>query len=142
MLSCNKPTDQHPLEIQLKAFLSSQTSDQSLTIEYSDLHGLWGGLKFIIKGDGSVDQKAVSVEVKQPNDLTIEEVNELVKLLIELRMWQQETPYRDPNPDEAKAYLKISIGKEQSEIWEWFNDMEKNNRLIQIITLMKKLIWE
>ncbi|MCK5346817.1 MAG: hypothetical protein KAR20_25590 [Candidatus Heimdallarchaeota archaeon] len=142
LISCDQRTDHHPVEIQLKALLKSQTPDKSLIIEYSDLHGLWGGLELVIKGDGSVHQKAVRIKVKQLKDLTIKEVNELVILLIENRMWQQETPDRDPNPDEAKAYLRISLGKEQSEIWEWFNDMEKNNRLIQVLTLMKELTWE
>ncbi len=142
LMSCGKDTNQHPIQIKLKSFINSQLTDQSLIIEYSDLHELWGGLKIVINGHGQVHQETVRREVNPPRDLTIDEVIEIVNLLVELQMWQQETPYRDPKPDESKARLKIAIGDEQSMIWEWFNDMENNNRLNQVLILIKKLVWE
>jgi hypothetical protein len=125
------------IEVQLDSILNNQIPKDLLVVEYTDLHGLWGGEQIIIKGDGSVYHKAVRIEVEEIQDLTVDQINELLTLLIELQLWQQVTPYRNPNPDESKAFLRISIGDDQSEIWEWFNDLDKNNRIIQVVNLLK-----
>jgi hypothetical protein len=69
-------------------------------------------------------------------------LQKVVRAILENRAWVQATPERAPNPDEAKAYLKISIGEERSMIWEWYNEMQDNDRLIRIRELMKALVWK
>ena len=45
-------------------------------------------------------------------------------------------------PDESRAYLRIEVGTTSSEIWERYNDMEANNRLIRIRERMQQLAWK
>ncbi len=74
-------------------------------------------------------------------DLTRAEVEELVRLLLELEAWRQLEPERMAVPDESRALLSISAGEAESEIWEWFNDLADNQRLIRIRDRMKQLAW-
>jgi len=125
----------------LAAFVEGKLVPEQLVVTYSDLHGLWGGLEIIVEGTGKVTQRAVRVETRPARTLNREEVLRVVKLLIQLAMWEQRIPERTPNPDEGRAHLKIQIGERSSEIWEWYNDLEENARLIQVRELMKSLAW-
>lgn len=109
---------------------------------YDDLHGLHGGLTLTIKGDGAVAQKAVRVKAGQTRKVTAEQLKALLKLLIELEAWKQKTPERPPVPDESRARLTITVGERQSEVWEWYNDLAKGQRIIKVRELMKRLAWK
>ena len=126
---------------ELANFVEGRLPPEQLTITYSDLHGLWGGLEMVVEGTGKVTQQAVQVKAHPARALDRGEVLQLVRLLIRMEMWKQKVPDRTPLADEARAYLKIQAGKSSAEIWEWYNDLEKNNRLIQVSKLMKKLAW-
>jgi hypothetical protein len=57
---------------------------------------------------------------------------ELVGLLVELSAWEQRTPDSPPIPDESRAHLTIILKGGRSVVWERFNDLPANNRLIRI----------
>ena len=126
----------------LTACLEGRLEPTGLLITYSDLHPLHGGLELTIAGSGHVQQKALREEVKEPGDLTQEELMALVKLIIKLESWKQIVPERAPVPDESRAILLIKAGDSESQIWEWYNDMVGNNRLIQIREMMKQFAWD
>ncbi len=140
--SCSQTQGQSEMADSLEAFLDGRVTATRLSIEYTDLHGLWGGLRLIVRGDGKVNQEALRIEAGQPSDLSREDVERLVKLILENRAWVQETPERDPKPDEARAYLRVSVGGERGVIWEWYNDMQETDRLIRIRNLMTELAWK
>jgi hypothetical protein len=45
-------------------------------------------------------------------------------------------------PDESTVRLKIRYGDDESRIWEWYNEMEKNGRISRVRNLMLELAWE
>jgi hypothetical protein len=126
----------------LNAYQEGHLEPGELLITYSDLHPLHGGLEINVDGLGHVQQEALWEEVKEPEDLTLEEMVQLVNLIIDLEAWKQIVPERTPLPDESRAILWIQAGESESQMWEWYNDMFGNNRLIQIREMMKQFAWE
>ncbi len=57
-------------------------------------------------------------------------------------VWQQRVPERIPAPDESRAYLTVRYKEDRLEIWEWYNDLKKNQRILPIRELMKQIAWE
>ena len=94
-----------------------------------------------IHGSGKVDQKVIRVKADPPRKLTQADLQNLIKLLLELKTWEQRVPERIAVPDEGRASLRIQVGPASSEIWEWYNDMKANDRLIQIRETMQQLAW-
>ena len=105
------------------------------------MHGLWGGLTLTIYGNGHVKQKAVKVAVRTPTLVSRDGILKLVHLLLQERAWEQREPERAAQPDESKARLVVEYGKQRSEIWEWYNDLDKNQRLGKIRDLMKAIAF-
>ena len=134
--------DAGSVEEALKAYQDGHLEPRDLWITYSDLHPLHGGLELVVDGLGHVQQEALREEVKEPEDLTEEEMMQLVILIIELEAWKQIVPERAPLPDESRAILQIQAGESGSQMWEWYNDMVGDNRLIQIREMMKQFAWE
>jgi hypothetical protein len=60
------------------------------------------------------------------------QVRDLVKLLLQIEAWRQLSPDRQPRLDESRARLTIEVGSNSSEIWEWYNDLGDNNRVIRV----------
>jgi len=127
----------------LEAYLEGRLPAEALQFTYSDLQGLWGGLRLTVHGTGRVEQEAVRLEAQppSPHDLTAGEVREIVKLLLSLSAWEQRVPDRAPQPDESRAELYIRAGAAQSLIWEWFNDLDETGRIVQVRQKMKALAW-
>jgi hypothetical protein len=127
----------------LEAYLEGRLPAEDLQIIYSDLHGLWGGLRLTVHGTGRVEQEAVRSEAEPPSprDLTADEVRQIVEVLLAMSAWEQRTPDRAPQPDEARAELYIRAGTAQSLIWEWFNDLDETGRIVQVRQKMKALAW-
>jgi hypothetical protein len=127
----------------LEAFLEGRLPAEDLQITYSDLHGLWGGLRLTVHGTGRVEQDAArsKSEPPKPRDLTAAEVREIVELLLSLSAWEQRTPERAPRPDESRAELYIRAGVAQSLVWEWFNDLDETGRIVQVRQKLKSLAW-
>lgn len=134
-------TDRAPLTIReaLSEITARKLNPAPLSITYDDMHGLWGGLTLTIRGDGNVEQKAVKEEVGTPGLVSRDSILKLVRLLLKEKAWEQREPQRAPKPDESEARLVIQYGKQRSEIWEWYNDLDKNQRVGKIRDLMKTI---
>ena len=114
---------------------------QPLTVTYDDYDPFHGGLTLTIHGNGSVEQRFLRYDVGKTRTITAKELESLVDLLRKNRAWEQQTPERPAIPDESRAKLIISYGKDSVMIWEWFNDMGKNQRISEISGFMKKIAW-
>ena len=114
----------------------------SLKVTYNDLHGFHGGLTISINGSGEVEQQALRCAVGEPVRVTTDNIRRLIELLIELQAWQQKEPERMPVPDESRASLTIQVNGRSTLLWEWFNDLSANDRLIRISNLMKEIAWK
>ena len=125
-------TNGSPVEEGLRAFLENRLDPATLRITYSDIHPLFGGQELSIRGNGSVEAKFLWQKVESPHQLPMAQVRELVELLLEIESWRQFTPDREPRPDESRARLTIEVGGKSSEIWEWYNDLAVNNRLLRV----------
>jgi hypothetical protein len=132
------------MENELKAIIASHHAPADLTIIYDDMHGMWGGSILTLRGDGSLERQtkatgSQTAEIVQTK-ISERELVELIRLLVELSAWEQRTP--EPEffvVGESHARLKISIQGGMSSIWERFNHMQANNRLIQIKNWMETL---
>ena len=112
-----------------------------LEVTYDDLHPLHGGLVLTIQGTGKVEQRALRQTPGRPKLVPREDLLKLVRLLIREQAWEQRVPERAPRPDESKVRLTIRYRNDQSEIWEWYNALEANRRIIQIRDLMQSIAW-
>jgi hypothetical protein len=107
----------------------------SFAVTYSDMHGLWGGVTVTLTRDGDYEQtmrRPGGLPVLVRRRLAPEHATALAQLLVEIRAWEQRTPERAPVPDESRAMLSIRCGAAESSIWEWYNDMPRNQRLIRV----------
>lgn len=131
------------VEATLKRIQAGNEVPSDLQISYDDMHGLWGGTTIVITGKGTGERRERERGNSEPEifatAVTRERLLELVKLLIEHKAWEQRTPDRDPVPDESRASLRIQVNGQTSDVWEWFNDMQKNERLIKIKARMKQM---
>jgi hypothetical protein len=115
---------------------------ESFAVTYSDMHGLWGGVTMTLTHTGDYEQTLC-----QPGGapaivrrrVTSERIAALARLLVEIRAWEQHIPERAPVPDESRATLTVRCGAAESSIWEWYNDLSKNQRLIQVRDLLLQL---
>jgi len=112
------------------------------SVTYDDLHGLHGGLTLTIHGSGKVTQKAVREKIGEPKEVSAAQLKELVELLQKHKAWEQKEPERPPVPDESRARLAIKYADDSVTIWEWYNDLSKNKRLVVIREAMKKAAWK
>jgi hypothetical protein len=146
MTTCqNRFTDaDNSIPQELKAIAQSRRIPADFSITYDDMHSLWGGTRIVIDGTGNCELQERTRGDRQPQivkkTIDRERVFELIELLVEQQAWEQRTPERAPAADESKATLTISVGKQSSRVWEWFNDMKKNQRLIQIQTKMSEIV--
>jgi hypothetical protein len=126
----------------LTTILATSAVPADLVITYDDMHGLWGGTTITICGDGSVERytKARGAAVAQTSHTMIDQqmLLDLVRLLVQLEAWEQRIPDRPLVPDESRASLTISVNGGASRIWERFNDLAANNRLVQIKTWLEQ----
>jgi hypothetical protein len=124
------------MEDDLKAILATQHVPADLTIIYDDMHGLWGGSVLTVRGDGRLACQTRPPGAPSPTTSNRQigepELLELVRLLVELSAWEQRTPDSRPLPDESRSYLAITFKGNTSLVWERFNDMPANDRLVRI----------
>jgi hypothetical protein len=131
------------MEDDLKSILlADNVLAADLTLIYDDAHGLWGGTTITV-GDGIMERRTYPTGSREPDILKRKlegwEIQDLVRLLIELKAWAQETPDRSSLPDESRARLSLRINNRASDIWERFNEMPANGRLIQIKARLERL---
>jgi len=125
----------------LLGIIAGKLDPKPFSVTYDDLHGLWGGLTLTIHGDGKVEQTAVRVAAGTPRPASREGVLTLVRLLLKEEAWAQRESERAPRPDESRARLVIRYGTYTTQIWEWYNDLIQNQRIVKIRELMKRIAW-
>jgi hypothetical protein len=130
------------MEQQLKDLAEGRAA-QNLSIVYSDMHGLWGGVTITLSTSGAYEflerARGMIVPDLVHRTVTLEQVQEVIRLLNETRAWEQLTPERAPFPDEARATLTLRTGDVETSIWEWYNNLEKNDRLVRVRRLLLEL---
>lgn len=130
------------VEQQLKDFVDGRAT-QNLTIVYSDMHGLWGGVTITLSTSGAYErlerERGAIVPHLARKTVTPAHIQEVIRLLLETRAWEQLTLERMPIPDEVRATLTLKIGDIESSIWELYNNLEKNGRLIRVRKLLLEL---
>ena len=130
------------MEQQLQDFAVGRAT-QNLTIVYSDMHGLWGGITITLSTSGAYELLEHARGQVVPNlvrrTLTPQHIQQVIRLLLDLRLWEQQALQRTPIPDEARATLTLRTGEVESSIWELYNNLEKNGRLVQIRRLLLEL---
>lgn len=137
LIACQaNPSDRKAVEESLRTIASDGESLPELSVTYSDMHGLWGGVTISVRGKGTYEctqrlTGAGAAEVVR-GAIDPQLVRNLASLLVELRAWEQYTPERAPVPDESRATLTVRVANEEVPIWEWYNDLEKNARLVRI----------
>ncbi|MFN0168660.1 MAG: hypothetical protein ACKV22_19725 [Bryobacteraceae bacterium] len=131
-----------PISSILGQIASGKLDPGPVVVEYRDLHAMHGGLNLTIRGTGEVEQEAVRAPVGQAKRVSGDDLLRLVRLLSTQQVWQQRIPQRTPVPDESRAYLTVRYREDRAEIWEWYNDLEKNRRILPIRELMKQIAWQ
>jgi hypothetical protein len=130
------------MEQQLKD-LADGRATQNLSIVYTDMHGLWGGVTITLSTSGAYEllERARGQMVPDLVHRTIAsaQVQNVIRLLLEGRMWEQQLLQRTPIPDEVLATLTLKSGDIESSIWELYNNLEKNNRLVRLRRLLLEL---
>ena len=135
------PDSQGMQEI-LQQVRDGQLPISGLTVTYTDMHGFHGGLLLRIYGEGKIEQEAERIDAREPKDSVPKgDILRLIDLLLSQKAWEQREPYRAPVPDESDASLIIHYQEQECKIWEWYNDLEKNQRIILIREFMKSIAW-
>jgi hypothetical protein len=131
------------LEMRLQSIVDGKSDAADMTVVYDDVHGLWGGVKMTVHGNGKVEQEVHAPVEAMPeaHDITPEEVRVLAKLLLDLEAWEQRTPERTPNADEARTTLTIRVGAMESVIWEWHNEQVADKRAYAVLEKMREFAW-
>ena len=126
----------------MKSLAQGKGKREGISITYDDIHGLYGGLRLEIDGNGKVEQKTVRTQAGKAKTVAPEDLKQIVELLVELKAWEQIEEERPPRPDEGRASLTIKYDDHTTKIWEWHHDLAKNQRIDKVLTLMKKAAWE
>ena len=112
------------------------------SVTYDDLHALHGGLTLTIHGTGKVTQTAVRQQVGEQKEVSATELKQLVELLQKHKAWEQKEVQRPAVRDESQARLVVTYGDDSVTVWEWYNDLPKNKRLVEILEAMQKAAWK
>ena len=114
-----------------------------VTLTFDHLHALHGGLQLTIRGDGAIQQQVVRTKAGEPKDkVTQDDLKSLVALLVKHEVWTQRIDERQPVPDESRAILRTCYRDQCAEIWEWYNDLEKNARIGDVLKFMQAVAWK
>ncbi len=132
------------MENELKSIIATNIVPTDLTITYDDMHGLWGGTTITVRGDRTMQTRsrktgAAEAEISRKHIDERELVN-LIKLLIELRGWEQVTAEAQPVAGESRAWLTLNLNDGSTRVWERVNDMAANSRLIRIKGFLEGLM--
>jgi hypothetical protein len=122
---------------------AAERATQNLTIIYSDMHGLWGGATITLSTSGAYEllerPRGAIVPDMVRKTITLAQIQEVLRLLLEIRAWEQQSLERMPMPDEARATLTLRTGDLEASTWELYNNLEKNGRLVRVRRLLLEL---
>ncbi len=138
----DKAMTRQRIEAALAKLVKGEGDWKKLSMTYSDLHPFHGGLTLTIDGSGKVTQQALREKVGEEREVSKQELKRLVELLQSHKAWEQKVPARLANPDESKARFTIKYGDDVVEVWEWYNDLRKNKRIVELREAMKTAAWK
>jgi hypothetical protein len=113
-----------------------------LSVVYSDMHGLWGGLTVTVAAGGWERSE------RRPGDATVavtrgpigpDALAALAQLLIEIRAWEQVERDIPPVAGESRATLTIRAGGSVAVAWERVNDLAAGRRLSRVRDTLVRL---
>lgn len=124
------------MEMVLREIARGERPFTDFFLQYDDLHGLWGGIRIRVSGAGRYEllrqERGAPEASVESGAVPAADIRALVRLLIELEAWQQLTPDRAPLPDESRAKLTVQVGDTAVTIWEWYNELAGNGRIVRI----------
>ena len=123
----------------LRALLDDEFSPTSLRVTYGEIHPTRDGPRLIINGTGQIQQEGEGADGGLYPDLSPAEVENLVRLLLDIEAWEQRTPWREADSEEIRAYLRVQVGGASSEIWEWYDELDHNRRIVQLLDQLKRV---
>lgn len=136
--------DGEPIEAALVHILAGGRTAEDLVVTYEDLHPFWGGMIVSIDGTGACERRrwdrGAKTPAVTPGLVTPAELRDLIRLLVDLRIWEQQTPERAPAPDEVRGVLTVHAGDLTAGCWEWFQELKQRNRLSVISAKMSALV--
>lgn len=118
---------------------AEQQAGLALTLAFDTLHGLHGGDRYRVERGVLTHVHAPGrgqPTVRTRTTLTTAQLTTLQSLLAEIQAEEQREPERRPRPDESKAVLTRWVDGQEVTTWEWFNDLEANQRLVRIQRLL------
>ena len=124
------------MEEELKGIIAADIVPADLTVTYDDMHGLWGGTTITVRGDGSVERRTRALGAPEA-EVTRKQVGgrelvDLVRLLVELAVWEPRAGDEQPVAGESRARLSVSVGGRASCMWERVREMRENDRLLRV----------
>ena len=134
-------TDALAVRKALEGIAGGRGDIERLTVTYDDLHGLHVGLRLTIHGNGRVEQKTERQKAGKPRNVARRELIKLARLLVKHAAWEQRVAERPPVRDESRASLAVTYGQNSVQIWEWYNDLDRNHRIGDIIDFMMSIAW-
>ncbi len=132
------------LQSSLRAFLENEISPLNLRITYEELHPTQDGPRFVVHGTGEIEREGEGADAGGYNKLSVlslAEIENLVRLLIDIEAWEQRVPWRETASDESRAYLRVQVGGASSEIWEWYDELDSNLRIVKLLDQLKKFAF-
>jgi hypothetical protein len=97
-----------------------------------------------IRGDGSFlryDRQGLELTaLENRGRLDPERLKPLLRLLLDIKVWQDVPLTRVGVPDEGMTSVKVSAGATEATISEWQNDMKSQQRLIKVKHEMYALV--
>jgi hypothetical protein len=123
-------------ETSWETILNQTPLPSDLLIQYSDMHGYYGGTAYDLHADGTIKLYRMRRGEQEPTvtsaSVSAQQVADVIALLVELALWRQQEPERAPSPDESRAICRLSANGVQAQSWEWYNDLPANNRLLRL----------
>ena len=136
---------QRAIRHKLEQLHADSVPTDDFEVAYSDMHSFHGGKTLTVKSDMLTGRylfrngSTPDLIEPPPTNLTSEQLRALVDLLLEIEAWEQRVPDRTAVPDESSASLTVTIGELQSSIWEWYNDLNGNNRMVKVKQLLEEI---
>ncbi len=123
--------------------LRQETLPTDLVIVCSDLHPLHGGVTFELSAGKMMYrcQDRGGREVQSlSKSLPEKYLSQIVALLVELEVWKPQAMGRPGYPDEVYVSLSIKAAGHEAQIGEWYNDLQKNNRLVLVVRKLEEIL--